>query len=497
MLVTALLTPPATAAPSRAGEAVATPCRVAGLKHEAQCGRLLRPLDPAQPGGRTIELHYLVVPATARHKRPDPVFFFAGGPGQAAIELAGSVLPLLARLNNRRDLVFIDQRGTGRSASLDCGPDDGLPLARRLDVDEGLRRLNECRGRLQALPHGDLRHYTTAVAMADADAVRAALGAPQINLVGGSYGTRAALEYLRQFPERVRRVVIDGVAPPDMVLPASLATDTQAALDALFRDCAAEPACAARHPRLAERWADLLAGLPRRVGVIDPGNGQPTELVFTREMAASVLRGPLYAPAVAAALPLAIQEALDGRFTPLVGLAGALDRAGPRGRIALGMHFSVVCAEDFPRLDAAPLPGEFGEAVAAPYRKACPGWPRGAVAPAFYTLPASPAPVLAFSGGLDPVTPPRHGARVVAALGPKARHVVVPQAGHGVMALGCASDLVQRFIDAEGDAEALAVDATCLQGIPRPPVFALPQPAQSASASAGRPGLGLGGKGAP
>ena len=477
----------AAVAPARAADAAPTPCRVAGLKHEVRCGQLTRPLDPAQPSGATIELHYLVVPATARHKRPDPVFFFAGGPGQGAMDLAGGVQPLLARLNNRRDLVFIDQRGTGRSAPLDCGPEDALPLAARLDMEGGIRRLADCRGRLQTLPHGDLRHYTTAVAMADVDAVRAALGAPQVNLVGGSYGTRAALEYLRQFPGRVRRVVIDGVAPPDMVLPASLATDTQAALEALFRDCAAEPACATRHPRLAERWAALLAGLPRRVGVIDPATGRPTELVFTREMAASALRGPLYAPSVAAALPLAIGEALDGRFTPLVGLAGALDRAGPRGRIALGMHFSVICAEDFPRLDAAALPGEFGEAVAAPYRRLCPDWPRGAVPPAFYTLPTSPAPVLAFSGGLDPVTPPRHGARVVAALGPRARHVVVPQAGHGVMALGCASDVVQRFIDVEAEAEALAVDAGCLMGIPRPPAFAPPEAARSAPVNAPGP----------
>jgi pimeloyl-ACP methyl ester carboxylesterase len=455
---------------------VPVPCRVPGLKREVLCGQLKRPLDPAQPGGPAIGIHYVVVPATALNKRPDPVFFLAGGPGQSAIDLAGTVQPLFARLNNRRDIVYVDQRGTGRSAPLDCGSEEALPLARRLDVEDGLARVAECRRRLQALPHGDLRHYTTAIAMADLDAVRAALGAPQLNLVGGSYGTRAALEFLRQFPGQVRRAVIDGVAPPDMVLPASMATDSQAALEALWRDCAAEPACQARHPRLAERWAELLASLPRRVSVIDPATGAPVELLLTREMAASALRGPLYAPAFAAALPHAIGEAVEGRFTPLIGLAGAMDGGGRRGRLAMGMHFSVVCAEDMPRLDAAPRAGEFGEAMAASYRRVCADWPRGAVPPAFYSVPPSPVPVLAFSGGLDPATPPRHGARVVAALGPKARHVVVPQAGHGVMGLGCAADLLHRFIVAEDEATALAVDAACLARVPRPGAFEPPRP---------------------
>ncbi|MBC7940046.1 MAG: alpha/beta hydrolase, partial [Chitinophagaceae bacterium] len=96
------------------------PCRLQGLEHDAWCGVLARPLDPAQAQGRQIELHYAVLPALARNKKPDPVFFFAGGPGQSAMGLAGTVSRLLARLSNRRDLVLIDQRGTGRSAPLLC-----------------------------------------------------------------------------------------------------------------------------------------------------------------------------------------------------------------------------------------------------------------------------------------------------------------------------------------------------------------------------------------
>jgi pimeloyl-ACP methyl ester carboxylesterase len=202
---------PASAAPT----AELKPCRLRGLEHDALCGVLKRPLDPARPQGPQIDLHYAVLPALARNKRPDPVFFLAGGPGQSAIELAGLVSSEFARTLNRRDVVLIDQRGTGRSAPLRCEEADELmrPLSDLLDEAIQRQRVSACRTRLQALPYGDLRFFTTTLAMADLEAVRAALGAARINLVGASYGTRAALEYMRLYPAAVRRVVLDGTAP--------------------------------------------------------------------------------------------------------------------------------------------------------------------------------------------------------------------------------------------------------------------------------------------
>lgn len=469
----------ASLAPAFAGaDGVLRPCRIDGLRHEVRCGELRRPLDAARPDGPAITLHYVVVPATALHKQPDPVFFFAGGPGQSAIALAGSVMPWFQRLGNRRDVVFIDQRGTGRSAPLRCEPDAARPLAERLDTVAAVARLQACRRALQALPHGDLRHYATPQASADAEAVRAALGAPQVNLVGVSYGTRVALDVLRNHPQRVRRVVLDGVAPADMVLPESLAADAQAALDALFADCAADPACRARHPRLEARWAELLASLPRRVELIDPASGRPATVKLSAETVAAAVRGPLYAPLLASALPFAIDEALAGRYTPLVGLAGSLGGGRGAGAIAEGLHFSVVCAEDAPRMAATPPAGPFG-GFAQPYRELCADWPRAQLPAGYGTLKASPVPVLAFSGTLDPVTPPRHGARVVDALGDvaaggKARHVVVEGAGHGVLGQGCAPELLQRFVEADDQEAALALDAGCLARRPRPPAFEPP-----------------------
>ena len=475
---------------SAQGTAALKPCRLRGLEHEALCGVLKRPLDPARPQGVQVDLHYAVLPALARNKLPDPVFFFAGGPGQSAMDLAGPLSAQFARTLNRRDLVLIDQRGSGRSAPLECDEDEDAarPLAEGVDTQRMAQQLARCREALQRKPWGDLRFYTTTIAMQDADAVRAALGVQRLNAVGASYGTRAVLEYLRLFPQRVRRAVIDGVAPPDMVMPASFAVDNQAALDAMFGACEREPGCNSRHPQLRVQWRTLLASLPRRVEVVHPVTGRSEPLLLTRDALMGLVRAPLYVPAIAAALPAGIEAAAGGRFEMLAALGLSLQGKRRGVSIAEGMHFSVVCSEDAPGLRAAhgsastPLPADFGAGFAQLYQEVCSAWPRGDVPADFHRIPAASAAVLLLSGGLDPVTPPRHGERVARALGPQARHVVVPNAGHGVMSLGCMADVVYRFVDVERDADALVLDAGCATGVPRPPAFVPVQPpAPSAS----------------
>jgi pimeloyl-ACP methyl ester carboxylesterase len=446
-----------------------------------------RPLDPAQPDGRQIRVHYVVVPAMARRKLPDPVLLLAGGPGQSAIKLAPAVLPLFSRLNNRRDIVFVDQRGTGRSAPLDCDPPKQQSLADQLDSERQRALLRACRDELAKLPHvqgmDGLRFFTTTLAMQDVDAVRQALGATQWNVVGGSYGTRAGLELLRQFPDRVRRLVLDGVAPPDMALPVSMSTDGQAALDALLTACSSQTACAQTYPRLREDWTALVQSLPKSVSLVDPYTGRSEVATLSRDALVSAIRAPLYLPALAAALPRAVTEAAAGRYQALAGLsASVVGRPGRKSStsLATGMHFSVVCAEDMPRLaTSSDPPGrDFGTGSRGLYEQVCADWPRGEVPPAFYRVGSSRAPVLLLSGGLDPVTPPRHGERVARALGPLASHRVVPNAGHGLLAIGCVRDLVFRFIEPTDASQALEVGSTCIEGIPRPPAW-LPPPTGS------------------
>ena len=474
-----------------------SPCRLPGSETELLCGTLRRPLaaaepaSPSPPDSPQIDIHFAVLPAIARNKRPDPVFFFAGGPGQSALRLVGPIGQLLKRLQNRRDIVFIDQRGTGRSAPLSC-PE----LARSTPLSESLQHsrfgpyLAQCLADLQTRPHGDLRKYTTTQAMQDADAVREVLGAQQINVIGGSYGTRAGLEYMRQFPARVRRAILDGVVPPDVRLPQALGLDAYAALSSWIRACEQDADCNARHPALGPKAQALLSSLPKEITVTHPHTGHAERLTLQPDQLMALLHGPLYAPALASALPLALAQASEGRFEALFGLSSALD-GGDSTRLALGMHFAVICSEDLPAA-ATPQPTnaaanaaasaaanaaterlavEFAERFAQQYQEICAHVPRGDVPSAFYSVPPAPAPTLLFSGGLDPVTPTRHGDRVARALGEKARHIVVPNAGHGVLALPCIPDVLYRFIDAESQRHALTVDASCATAIPRPPLY--------------------------
>lgn len=458
------------------GQAQTYPCRVQGMPNELQCGVVQRPLDPARPAGPMIEVHYLVVPAMARNKQLDSVLMLAGGPGQSAIDAAPALMSRLARLNSRRDLVFIDQRGTGRSAPLHCADESRLPVHQIADLAQQLERLRQCSEALAKLPYGDMRFFTTTLAMQDFDAVRDQLGVPKWNLIGASYGTRAALEYLRQFAQRVRRTVMDGVAPPDMVLPVSFSADGQAAMDAVLKACEADTngttACANQFPHLRQQWRDLLGGLPRQVSVNHLVTGKLESFELTRSAVLRLIRAPLYAPALVSGLPAAIDAASRGNFSGLVGLSGVLSTRKV-SRLAMGMHFSVMCAEDAPRIanDGQSVGEDFGMVEAQMYERVCAFWPRGEVAPAFYTVPTASSPVLVLSGGADPVTPPRHGARVVMAMGEKAQHIVVPEAGHGVMGVGCMRDVVYRFIVAPTDATALPQDAGCAARVPRPPVF--------------------------
>ncbi|MEO8386725.1 MAG: alpha/beta fold hydrolase, partial [Betaproteobacteria bacterium] len=253
------------------------PCRVANVDNEVRCATFEVFENRATREGRKIALNIVVLPAIARNKEPDPVFFFAGGPGQGAAGLAREALAIVGGLNNKRDLVLIDQRGTGKSNGLNCTvPDATSPeMSDPAKRDAASRKaIQTCRDELAK--KADLGLYTTTVAMADIDEVRAALGYQTINLWGGSYGTRAAMEYLRRYENRVRSVVLDGVAPPSLALPESFSRDATAILDKMIAACAKESVCAKRHADLKVTFDELLTQLekgPRTVSVADPLTG--------------------------------------------------------------------------------------------------------------------------------------------------------------------------------------------------------------------------------
>ncbi len=449
------------------------PCRIKGFAQQVQCGQIQRPLNPDAPAGKQISLHFIVLPAQDKNKAPDPVFLLAGGPGQSAINVASWIQHVFEKLQRRHDLIFVDQRGTGSSAPLNC-PEmnaddlDGLGVA-DYEVTQALK----CKQQLQKLPYGDLRFFTTSIAMQDLDAVRAALQYSTINLIGVSYGTRAALEYARQFPGNVRRSVLDGVVRPDQMVDND---DLQKALNALFDDCAKEARCHKAYPALPQEWKKLLAGLPKKVSVVHPRLGRAMTVTVSRNDVLGWVTKIMYSPVSSAGLPSAIYQATQGYVTPLIALSGSGNLAGP-GRIAGGMHLSVVCSEAYSSRFQTRKSGkenDFGDAQDQLYMKVCMQWPQGKVPDAFYTIQAARTPVLLLSGGLDPVTPPWQAARVAKALGPLSRQIVLDNAGHGLLQQTCVSDVVAQFINTKTEQEALNVDASCMKPIARPVVWIAP-----------------------
>ncbi len=457
-------------------------CRVDGFAQEVQCGELQRPLDPDQPQGKQIDIHFIVLKAQDKNKAPDPVFLLAGGPGQSAISVASYIQVVFEKLQRRHDLVFVDQRGTGKSAPLECPEHDdlqGIGVA-----DYGVRQILACKAQLEKLPYGDLRFFTTTIAMQDLDAVRDLLHYPQIDLIGVSYGTRAALEYQRLFPDHVRRTVLDGVVQPDQMFGDS---DLQKALNKFFSDCDVDARCHQAYPTLRADWKKLLANLPQNAVITHPRLGTTIKANVARDDVLSWVSKVVYSPVNTAALPHAIEQAGQNNFNPLLALAGGGGLPGP-GDIAMGMHFSTVCAEEYSRMANQPSPAaddDFAGMHNQEYVKVCQQWPIGKVPHDFYTTPASKTAVLLLSGGIDPVTPPWHAEKVASALGPAARHIVLDNSGHGMMQQPCLTDVVANFINAKTDAEATGVDAKCVKQIPRPGVWIAPAPkAQSTTATA-------------
>ena len=459
--------PPETAVPAIALK----DCRLDGVDVAARCGRFEVWEDRAAKSGRRIPISLAVIPARIRSREPDPVVVFAGGPGQGAVSLASQVMPLFTRLNESRDLVLIDQRGTGDSHPLDCDEEDDQPLQSLFEDSLPEKVVEKCLAQLDADP----RQYTTSIAVEDVHDVLAALGYAKVNLWGGSYGTRMALEYLRRHDAEVRSVVLDGVAPADMKLPLSFVADGEAALRKLIDSCEAESRCNHTYPRLRDTVAAVKASLARRpvrAAIEDPRTGDRETIDVTENVFLSGLFRPLYVAELASLLPYGITAAADGDFNPL--LAQNLEFADDVSEnLAIGLHLSVLCAEDIPRISAEDLSrvsgSFFGRSLVDDFMQACKVWPRGKVPADFYEPIRSQAPVLILSGGIDPATPPRHGDEVARFL-PNARHFVAPQVGHGVSLHGCAPRLIESFVRA-GSAREL--DGRCLERIPRP-LFLLP-----------------------
>ncbi|HEY4554901.1 MAG TPA: alpha/beta hydrolase, partial [Lysobacter sp.] len=438
----------------------------------AQCARHAVPEDPTRPDGRRIELNIAWLPATNEGAAaPDPVFYLAGGPGQAATEVWAQIDPAFADVRKHRDVILVDQRGTGGSNPLMCKDargrsrtveDDGMG---RVEAVEFVRR---CLAQLDADP----RLYTTTEAIQDLDAVRAALGAERINLVGGSYGTRVAQQYAKRYPAHTRTLVLDGVVPNELVLGSEHARNLDESLALQFARCQQQPAC-------RERFGDdlrgqlrtlmtRLAAQPVEIDYRDPTTGAPQHGRVTAGTVAGLTRMFAYAPHAAALLPLVLNEASQGRYEPLMALAHMIENQ-VSDQIMHGMQLSVMCAEDADALRENPDDADtvLGNALPALAVEQCKLWPTGR-RPADFRAPLkSDVPALLLSGEFDPVTPPRYGEQVLKGL-PQGRHLVLKGQGHITVGIGCMPKLLGQFIES---ANAKSLDTHCLDSVDYVPPF--------------------------
>ena len=451
------------------------PCEASGRPgapgEKVLCGSYEVFEDRQRKSGRKIALKIMVFPATGPNKEADAFFYIPGGPGSSATEDAPYVAPQYAKIRERRDLVFVDQRGTGGSNPLDCTLFNPADLNSHLGYFFPLEAVRKCREQLET--RADLKLYTTAIAMDDLDEVREALGYPQINIIGTSYGTRAAQTYLKQHQPRVRAIILHGVSPTNQLMPRDFPQHTERALNGVIADCAADKACKATFPNLATEVKGVLARLlrgPVEVELKRQNASESVRVSLSRDLAAEAIRYMLYQSGAASRIPLIIHQAAQGNFVPLAEAAISY-RQQIVATGSNGMYLSVTCAEDLPLIK----PGEgernglntfLGDYRLRQQRAACELWPRATVPDNYAEPTRSAVPVLILTGQWDPVTPPVYGDTASKYL-PNSHHVVVPHGGHGFNGLNridCINNLIVSFVE-RGSTTGL--DTSCVKSISR------------------------------
>ncbi len=416
--------------------------------------------------GRMIALKVVVLHATGDNPKPDPVFYFAGGPGQGAADLARTWFE--ASYREKRDIVVINQRGTGG---------DNLLLV-SVGSDEDLQTYMDSVFQIEAYRTGlaeleknfDLTLYSTSTAMDDINEARIALGYDQINIMGGSYGTRACLVYMRRHPETVRTAVLNGVAPIAFHNPLYHAYGAQRALDLILQECADDSDCHHAFPKVEEECTVVLERLkqaPSDATVTHPVTDEDVTVKISWQTFTETLRMMMYSVKGSRSVPLYIHKAYEGDLSPIAKQALRRNRALFK-TLAMGMLLCVTCSEDIPYIDPEEIPAAIGDSFLGDFRvrdqmSICEFWPKSKLPKNYGDDVSVSVPTLLLSGTIDAVTPPRWGEEAASHL-PNSLHVVAAGA-HGVMN-PCIADLIDVFHDT---ASVGGLDTSCVEDITLPP----------------------------
>lgn len=450
-------------------------CRLPNIEGELRCGSYEVFENREAKRGRKIALKILVLPSLSA-RASGALFILAGGPGQAATENAQFFANTFAALRRERDIVMIDQRGTGGSNPLRCDLAIGNGLQKYLGDLFPLKAVRRCRQQLEQ--KADLRLYITPIAMDDLDEVRSAFGYEQIDLFGTSYGTRAALVYLRRHPNHVRSVILKGVVPMTLVLPHVISRDAQRSLNLLFEDCSADKSCRQMFPSLKQEFDAVRNRLrqgPARISLLDPGTGKMEQVELSLGVFSVTLRSLLQNINTTNQVPMLIHRAFVNDFAPFAQLALSI-RRGAADSLSYGMFLTVISSEDLPwtsnKVVTRESKGTFlGDYYARQVMRAAAIWPRGE-RPRGYNQPVrSNLPVLLISGYLDPATPPDGAAETARHL-PNSLHLLIRNASHSYAGLSpCVDKIMAAFIE---QASPKGLDTLCVNEIRRAPFATSP-----------------------
>jgi pimeloyl-ACP methyl ester carboxylesterase len=456
--------------PRTQGRVALQPCRVADGNIEALCGKYDVYENRQSQQGRKIALNIMLLPATTDKPAADPFFAFAGGPGQSATEAYAGVAGYVTKVRQQRDVVLVDQRGTGQSNPLQCRLKSGNDPQAIIGEAFSLDKISECRAEMDR--KADLAQYTTSIFADDMDELRQAMGYEKINVFGGSYGTKSGLVYLRRHGDHVRTLTLEAVATPQYRIPVPFAKTIQSSVDRLIALCAADAGCHKDFPDLHQEFTTLLDRLEK-----SPAHFQVQDQPVTlpRDIFVSSLRTLLYIPQIASAFPLMVHNAYQGDWTTYANSVLFLT-SRLEGVVARGMSLAAICAEDMPGLTDAFIQREthgtyLGDAQVRRYQTYCKTWgPVGSIPKDFYAPIHSPVPTLLISGALDPATPPELAQQAAHDL-PNSRLIAIKEGTHGTGS-PCIDGLVADFVQ-QGSAAKL--DASCADQIHLPPFVSLAQ----------------------
>lgn len=445
------------------------PQKNSGATTSAYCAPFSVPENPDKPEGRKLALRLALIKSDAVTADSDIVVYLAGGPGQSAVDTYPQMAGALSPLRKHHQILLLDQRGTGKSHALTCKADKDNDNADRLNLDKLRAHVRACLSEVQKT--ADPRYYTTTNATHDLEAVRNALGAPQFDLVGVSYGTRMAQQYAMHYPQSVRSIVLDSVAPNELVLGEDFAVNLDDALKAQFDQCKTTADCA---KAFGDPYASLiklrdqLRAQPQDYTYPDPVTFETKHEHLNSYTLAGLVRMFAYSPETAALLPLSIAQGLKGNFAPLAGQTQILsgDMADLQEN---GMQISVICSEDADLLTPRPQDADtiLGTSMIDALKAECEIWPHGTRPKDFHDPLKTATPVLILEGELDPVTPPRYGKQVLKGLS-NARLLIAKGQGHNVIGRGCIPKLVSEFVD---ELKPKTLDATCVDALGPMPAF--------------------------